>query len=120
MIECYFKAGLFTSEDKRDDDARGVMRAPVPLARLNDAVRPEEGGQIIEVVSVVRCTCQAADDPAQLGLPDRFGCFFSREPPDLAFTVLGPPLALSRYLERVHLDFTDDDAAVLEALSIGK
>src|SRR5262245_5660910 len=70
--------------------------------------------------SVVRCACQASDDPAQLGLPDRFGRFFGGEPPDLAFTVLGPPLALSRYLERVHPHFTDDATAVLKTLAICK
>jgi hypothetical protein len=65
------------------------------------------------VASGFRYTCQAADYLAQPGLLDFFGRFFGGQRPDLALAMLRPPLALSRYLERVHRHFTDDKAAVL-------
>jgi hypothetical protein len=74
----------------------------------------------IEVASVARCTRQPANNRAQHGLPDCFGCLLDREPPDLALTVLGPPRFLSQYPERVHFHLTDDNAAVLKALLIWK
>src|SRR4051812_19023142 len=73
-----------------------------------------------ELASVARLRRPAADDRAQLGLPYGFGRFLRGHPLDLALSAFRPSLALSQHPERVDLHFAVDDAAVLEALLVGK
>src|SRR5262245_38020267 len=90
--------------------------------RDNASAPPEQPSCLSAAFSLLvgRYTRQAANDGAQHGLADRFGGLLGREPPDLALTVLGPLLALSQDPEGVYLHFTNDNAAVLEALLIWK
>lgn len=57
-------------------------------------------------------------DFAQLVFLDRFGCFFGREPLDMALIFFRPLPTLTRYFQWKNAHFTDHDRAVPETFFI--